>query len=110
MDKLQIPLLVHMTENDEDVNIEEDMQLVDALRARKPALADTKIYKSPAGGHTFDRLVTPKTWVPENTPEQRDSWSRVWAFFGPTLDPARDTGGAAPAPAALTARRPASYN
>jgi dipeptidyl aminopeptidase/acylaminoacyl peptidase len=90
VDKLQTPLLVHLADNDEDVNIEEGMELVDALRARKSSLADTKIYKSPSGGHTFDRLVTPKTWQPENTPEQRDSWNRVWAFFGRTLDPTRD--------------------
>ena len=95
IDKLQIPLLVHMAENDEDVNIEEGMQLIDALRARKPALADTKIYRAPAGGHTFDRLVTPKSWQPENTPEQKDSWNRVWAFFGRTLDSVREMSGAA---------------
>ena len=35
VDKLQIPLYVGVADNDEDVNIEEDMQLVDALRARK---------------------------------------------------------------------------
>jgi dipeptidyl aminopeptidase/acylaminoacyl peptidase len=97
VDKLQIPLLVHMAENDEDVNIEEGMQLIDALRARKPTLADTKIYKSPAGGHTFDRLVTPRTWQPENTPEQRDSWSRVWAFFARTLQGPREVSGSASA-------------
>jgi dipeptidyl aminopeptidase/acylaminoacyl peptidase len=90
VDKLQIPLLVHMAENDEDVNIEEGMQLIDALRARKPNLADTKVYKAPSGGHTFDRLVTPKTWQPENTPEQKDSWARVWAFFGRTLETAHE--------------------
>ena len=97
VDKLQIPLLVHMAENDEDVNIEEGMQLIDALRARKPTLADTKVYKSPAGGHTFDRLVTPRTWQPENTPEQRDSWSRVWAFFARTLQAPREVTGSASA-------------
>src|SRR5262245_8200774 len=32
IDKLQIPLFVGVTRNDQDVNIEEDMQLVDALR------------------------------------------------------------------------------
>jgi dipeptidyl aminopeptidase/acylaminoacyl peptidase len=90
VDKFQVPLLVHLADNDEDVNIEEGMELVDALRARKSALADTKVYKGPSGGHTFDRLVTPKSWQPENTPEQRDSWTRVWAFFGRTLDPTRD--------------------
>jgi dipeptidyl aminopeptidase/acylaminoacyl peptidase len=81
VDKLAIPLLVHMAANDEDVNIEEGMELVDALRARKPALAETKIYERPEGGHTFDRRVDFLTWQPENSPEQRDSWERVWTFF-----------------------------
>jgi hypothetical protein len=69
------------------VNIEEDMQLVDALRARKPALAETMVYDNPPGGHTFDRRVDPKTWQPENTREQRDSWNRVWTFLDWNLDP-----------------------
>src|SRR5437764_1919350 len=73
VDKLQIPLYVGVTKNDEDVNIEEDMQIVDALRARKALLAETKVYDNPPGGHMFDRRVDPKTWEPENTREQRDS-------------------------------------
>jgi dipeptidyl aminopeptidase/acylaminoacyl peptidase len=81
VDRLQVPLLVHVTENDEDVNIDEAMQLVDALRARKPNLSEIKIYRNPPGGHTFDRRVNPVTWQPENTPDQRDSWDRVWAFL-----------------------------
>jgi dipeptidyl aminopeptidase/acylaminoacyl peptidase len=81
VDELQIPLLVHIAENDEDVNIDEAMQLVDALRARKPALAEVKIYPNPPGGHNFDRRVMPVTWEPLNTPDQRDSWQRVWTFF-----------------------------
>jgi dipeptidyl aminopeptidase/acylaminoacyl peptidase len=81
VDRLQIPLLVHVAENDEDVNIDEAMQLVDALRARKPLLAEIKIYPNPPGGHSFDRRVTPGSWEPLNTPEQRDSWQRIWAFF-----------------------------
>ncbi len=85
VDKLQIPLLVHIAENDEDVNIEEALPFVDALRARKPALADTKIYARPAGGHVFDRRVDQRTLQPENTPEQADSWSRVWRFFDRNL-------------------------
>src|SRR5439155_4782431 len=44
VDKLQIPLYVAVARNDEDVNIEEDMQLVDALRARKPGLRETTIH------------------------------------------------------------------
>ena len=96
VDKLQIPLLVHVTRNDEDVNIEEDMQLVDALRSRKPFLAETKVYDNPRGGHTFDRRVDPKTWQPENTREQRDSWNRVWTFLDWNLDPFHDASGAVP--------------
>ena len=82
VDKLRIPLLVHIAENDDDVNIEEALPLVDALRARKPGLAETKVYKNPFGGHLFDRLVNERTWQPQNTEDQRDSWSRVWDFFG----------------------------
>jgi dipeptidyl aminopeptidase/acylaminoacyl peptidase len=89
VDKLQIPLLVHFADNDTDVNIEEGQQLVDALRARKPSLADTKIYETPPGGHSFDRRVDPRTWEPEDTPAQRDSWRRVWAFLDAQLEPWR---------------------
>jgi dipeptidyl aminopeptidase/acylaminoacyl peptidase len=87
VDKLQIPLYVAITKNDEDVNFEEAMQLVDALRSRKPMLAETKVYENPPGGHTFDRRVDPKSWQPENTREQRDSWNRVWTFLDWNLDP-----------------------
>lgn len=81
VDKLQIPMLVHITRNDADVNFEEAVQLVDALRSRKPELAETRIYDDPKGGHLFDRQVDRTTWQPENTPEQVDSWNRIWAFF-----------------------------
>ena len=87
VDRLQIPLFVGVATNDEDVNIEESMPLVDALRARKPQLAETKVYENPAGGHHFDRRVDSRTWQPENTDEQRDSWRRVWAFLDRNLDP-----------------------
>jgi dipeptidyl aminopeptidase/acylaminoacyl peptidase len=90
VDKLRIPLYVAVAKNDEDVNIEEDMQLVDALRARKPSLAETTVYDNPPGGHTFDRRVDPRTWQPENTREQRDSWNRVWTFLDWNLDPFHD--------------------
>ena len=70
-----------MATNDDDVNIEESMQLIDALRARKAQLAETMVYDNPPGGHLFDRRVAPRTWEPENTPEQRDSWRRVWSFL-----------------------------
>jgi dipeptidyl aminopeptidase/acylaminoacyl peptidase len=94
IDKLEIPLLVHITRNDGDVVIEEAMQLVDALRARKPFLAETRIYDTPQGGHLFDRQYNqqgdpkdPGTYAPTNTREQRDSWNRVWTFLDWNLDP-----------------------
>jgi dipeptidyl aminopeptidase/acylaminoacyl peptidase len=99
VDKLEIPLYVGVTRNDEDVNIEEDMQLVDALRSRKPFLATTTVYDNPLGGHTFDRRVDLKTFQPENTREQRDSWNRVWTFLDWQLDPFHD---------AATAGRPSA--
>jgi dipeptidyl aminopeptidase/acylaminoacyl peptidase len=89
IDKLRIPLHVAVARNDEDVNIEESMPLVDALRARKPELADTVVYDNPPGGHMFDRRVAPGTWQPLNTPEQRDSWWRVWMFLDWYLAPLR---------------------
>lgn len=107
IDKLEIPLLVHVARNDNDVYIEETMQLIDALRARKLNLAETKIYDAPLGMHMFDRLSpdtlvgyrlagAPATlpdpldearYVPTNTPEQRDSWNRVWTFLEWNLRP-----------------------
>jgi len=81
VDKLQIPLLVHIARNDMDVNIEEDLPLVEALREHKAGLAVTKVYDHPIGGHTFDRRVNKTTWEPENNPDQLDSWKRVWRFF-----------------------------
>ena len=98
VDKLQIPLLVHVARNDDDVNIEEDMQLVDALRSRKPLLAETKVYDNPPGGHTFDRRVDLGTWQPENSPDLRDSWNRVWAFLDRNLNTAHDGGGTSSSP------------
>jgi dipeptidyl aminopeptidase/acylaminoacyl peptidase len=81
VDRLEIPLLLHVAANDEDVEIEEAMPLIDALRARKPALSSIKVYQAPPGGHQFDRLVAPRTWEPRGGPEQADSWKRVWQFF-----------------------------
>ncbi len=92
VDKLAVPLLVHVATNDTDVNFVEDQQIVDALRSRKPHLAETKIYVDPpvgaaGGGHTFNRRVDLKTLERQDTPEQVDSWNRVWTFFEWTLRP-----------------------
>lgn len=95
VDKLQVPLLVHVATNDTDVNFVEDQQMVDALRSRKPDLAETKIYVDPpvgyaGGGHTFSRRVDIKTLQRQDTPEQIDSWNRTWAFFEWNLRPSED--------------------
>ena len=95
VDKLKTPLLVHVATNDTDVDFVEDQQMVDALRSRKPNLAETKIYVDPppgaaGGGHTFSRRVDPNTLERQDTPEQVDSWNRTWAFFEWNLRPAED--------------------
>ena len=86
VDSLRVPILVHIASNDEDVNFEEARPLVDALVARKPQLAETKIYWNPTPGpvsvgHTFSRRVNRQTLERDDSPEQIDSWNRTWAFF-----------------------------
>ena len=81
IDDLKIPVLVHLADNDRDVNFVEAEMLVNALRVKKPDLAETKIYNNPRGGHSFNRQVNRKTWERDDTPEQRDSWHRIWTFL-----------------------------
>ena len=93
VDKLKVPVLVHVATNDTDVDYVEDQQIVDALRSRKPDLAETKTYVDPAPwgpsvGHSFSRRVDPKTLQRVDSPEQIDSWNRTWTFFEWNLRPA----------------------
>ena len=95
VDKLKVPLLVHVATNDLDVNYVEDQQIVDALRSRKPDLAETKTYVDPptwgaSGGHSFSRRVDAKTLQRVDSPEQIDSWNRTWVFFEWILRPYED--------------------
>jgi dipeptidyl aminopeptidase/acylaminoacyl peptidase len=95
VDKLRVPILVHVATNDEDVNFDEDVQLVYALRSQKPDLAETKIYKDPAPwgesvGHAFSRRVDPQTLQRVDSPAQIDSWNRTWVFFEWILRPYED--------------------
>ena len=92
VDSLRTPLLVHVATNDEDVDFEEAEPLIDALRARKPHLTETKVYVDPApgpssAGHTFSRRVNPETLERDDSPAQRDSWNRTWVFFEEWLRP-----------------------
>jgi dipeptidyl aminopeptidase/acylaminoacyl peptidase len=95
VDKLRVPLLVHVATNDTDVNFVEDQQIVDALRSRKPDLAETKVYVDPdpgpaSGGHTFSRRVDSQTLQRNDSPAQIDSWNRTWVFFEWVLRPYSD--------------------
>jgi len=101
VDKLQVPLLVHVATNDEDVNYVEDQQIVDALRSRKPDLAETKTYVDPAPwggsvGHAFSRRVDPANLERVESPAQIDSWNRTWVFFEWNLRPYEDRSKPAP--------------
>jgi dipeptidyl aminopeptidase/acylaminoacyl peptidase len=92
---LKVPMLVHVSTNDEDVNYVEDQQMVYTLRALKPDLAETKIYENPAPwgasvGHAFSRRVDPVTLERVDSPAQIDSWNRTWTFFEWNLAPGED--------------------
>lgn len=91
VDRIQVPILVHVATNDEDVNFEEAEMLIHKLRAVKPDLAETKIYVDPPGGHSFSRQVDRETLERLDTPAQRDSWNRVWTFLEWNLRPYQDT-------------------
>jgi dienelactone hydrolase len=95
VEKLKVPILVHVATNDTDVDYVEDQQLVWKLRALKPDLAETKVYVDPAPGpssvgHTFNRRVNPTTWERDDSPDQIDSWNRTWTFFDWWLRPYED--------------------
>lgn len=101
VDKLQVPMLVHVSTNDLDVNYEEDVQMIWALKAQKPHLAETKVYVDPPGwgssvGHAFNRRTDPVTLERVDTPEQIDSWNRTWTFFEWNLRPGYDASKPAP--------------
>jgi dienelactone hydrolase len=80
VEKLKVPILVHVATNDTDVDYVEDQQLVWKLRALKPDLAETKVYVDPAPGpssvgHTFNRRVNQRGNVTLTRPI--DSWNRT---------------------------------
>ncbi len=90
VDRLKVPLLVHVATNDTDVDCVEAEMLIHALRVKKPDLAETRIYVDPPSGHGFSRRVDPRTLTRVDTPEQRDSWNRTWTHFDWTLRPYED--------------------
>jgi dienelactone hydrolase len=104
VEKLNVPILVHVATNDRDVDYVEDQQMIWKLRALKPELAETKIYVDPAPwgssvGHAFSRRVDPVTLERVDSPAQIDSWNRTWAFFEWILRPYEDRSKPIPVPA-----------
>ncbi len=90
VDHIDVPVLVHLADNDNDVDFVEAEMLVHALQVKKPELAETKIYHDPPGGHSFSRQVEMSTLTRNDTPAQRDSWNRVWTFLEWNLRPYED--------------------
>jgi len=69
--KLQTPLLIHSTTNDEDVNVLEVRRLIDALKAAGKTF-ESKIYDKAPGGHHFNRI---------DTKLARESRAEIYAFL-----------------------------
>ena len=95
VDKLEVPVLVHVATNDTDVDFEEASMLIWSLRAQKPDLSETKIYEDPhpwggSGGHAFNRRVDNETLERVDSPAQIDSWNRTWTFLEEHLRPYED--------------------
>ncbi len=76
-EKLQTPLLVHTTTNDEDVNVLEVEHLIKSLKAAGKKF-DYKIYDNAPGGHAFNRI---------DTKLARDSRAEIYRFLAGYLNP-----------------------
>ena len=76
-EKLQTPLLIHTTTNDEDVNVLEVEHMIKALKAADKKF-EYKIYKDAPGAHQFNRL---------DTKFARESRAEVYRFLAKHLTP-----------------------
>jgi len=76
-EKLQTPLLIHTTTNDEDVNCLEVEHLIKALKASGKEF-QYKIYDQAPGGHVFNRI---------DTALARESRREIWQFLAGYLNP-----------------------
>jgi dipeptidyl aminopeptidase/acylaminoacyl peptidase len=76
-DKLQSPLLIHTTTNDEDVNVLEVEHLIKSLKAAGKKF-EHKVYKDAPGGHEFNRL---------DTKLAKESRKEVYRFLAKYLSP-----------------------
>jgi dipeptidyl aminopeptidase/acylaminoacyl peptidase len=76
-EKLQTPLLIQTTTNDEDVNVLEVEHLIKALKAAgKPF--EHRVYQDAPGGHAFNRL---------DTKFARESRAEAYRFLAKHLSP-----------------------
>ena len=95
VNRLQTPLLVHVADNDQDVDFEEAQQLIHALEYHKPHLSETRVYHDPpvdefGNGNRFNRRVdTQNGYRRVDSQAQRDSWNRIWTFLELHLEPQR---------------------
>ena len=76
-EKLQTPLLIHTTTNDEDVNVLEVEHLIKSLKAYGKEF-EYKIYNNAPGGHVFDRI---------DTKLARESRREIYQFLARYLTP-----------------------
>jgi dipeptidyl aminopeptidase/acylaminoacyl peptidase len=76
-DKLETPLLIHTTTNDEDVNVLEVEHLIKSLKAAGKKF-EYKIYKDAPGGHAFNRI---------DTKLARKSRAEIYRFLAKYLNP-----------------------
>jgi dipeptidyl aminopeptidase/acylaminoacyl peptidase len=76
-EKLQTPLLIHSTTNDEDVNVLEVEHLIKSLKAAGKNF-EHKIYTNAPGGHAFNRL---------DTKLAKESRAEIYRFLGKYLNP-----------------------
>jgi len=76
-EKLQTPLLIHTTTNDEDVNVLEVEHLINSLKAAGKNFQH-KIYTNAPGGHAFNRL---------DTRLAKESRAEIYRFLAKYLNP-----------------------
>ena len=77
-EKLQTPLLIHTTTNDEDVNVLEVEHLIKSLKAAGKTF-EHRIYTNAPGAHAFNRL---------DTKLAQDSRKEIYRFLAKHLKPA----------------------
>ncbi len=76
-DKLETPLLIQTTTNDEDVNVLEVEHLIKALKAAGKDF-EYEIYEDAPGGHVFNRI---------DTPLAREIRGKIYDFLARYLSP-----------------------